>query len=279
MRMWNEWFHSSASPFHVKNRSYLIDISLISFIDNYILVQPRLILKSYATIIPLLRTTFPPSRVLKKKKKEEESAREIFDISPFVSARLFPPRGRSKKRKKRGKEGEAKKRKERRDGGGKKEKRQHSKDNIEGRGGGNAETRRSRILLRKQPPRGGRGAFGREKNPAVENVKRKSAVRSQRADVSGRGWRRGRKTLWWLGRETLEKMENGRWCTAEGGVWNCHQRNFSRRWTWSVDDIDGGGIFPLKFFKIVAEFSKISRGIARRRRDYYLKPGKCEWLG
>lgn len=61
MRMWNEWFHSSASPFHVKNRSYLIDISLISFIDNYILVQPRLILKSYATIIPLLRTTFPPS--------------------------------------------------------------------------------------------------------------------------------------------------------------------------------------------------------------------------
>lgn len=61
MRMWNEWFHSSASPFHVKNRSYLIGITLISFIDNYILVQPRLILKSYATIIPLLRTTFPPS--------------------------------------------------------------------------------------------------------------------------------------------------------------------------------------------------------------------------
>lgn len=148
-----------------------------------------------------------------------------------------------------------------------------------GGGGGNAETRRSRILLRKQPPRGGRGAFGREKNPAVENVKRKSAVRSQRADVSGRGWRRGRKTLWWLGRETLEKMENGRWCTAEGGVWNCHQRNFSRRWTWPVDDIDGGGLSLPKFFKIVAEFSKISRGIARRRRDYYLKPGKCEWLG
>lgn len=147
-----------------------------------------------------------------------------------------------------------------------------------GGGGGNAETRRSRILLRKQPPRGGRGAFGREKNPAVENVKRKSAVRSQRADVSGRGWRRGRKTLWWLGRETLEKMENGRWCTAEGGVWNCHQRNFSRRWTWLMTSMVEE-FFPPKFFKIVAEFSKISRGIARRRRDYYLKPGKCEWLG
>lgn len=151
-----------------------------------------------------------------------------------------------------------------------------------GGGGGNAETRRSRILLRKQPPRGGRGAFGREKNPAVENVKRKSAVRSQRADVSGRGWRRGRKTLWWLGRETLEKMENGRWCTAEGGVWNCHQRNTR------ISLADGRGrlmtsmveeFFPPWFFKIVAEFSNISRGIARRRRDYYLKPGKCEWLG
>lgn len=54
---------------------------------------------------------------------------------------------------------------------------------------------------------------GREKNQAVENVKRKSAVRSQRADVSGRGWRRGRKTLW-----RLAEKRSKRWKTAAGAL-------------------------------------------------------------
>lgn len=75
-----------------------------------------------------------------------------------------------------------------------------------------------------------------------------------------------------------------RWKTAAGA----RRREECEIATKGISLADGRGrlmtsmveeFFPPKFFKIVAEFSKISRGIARRRRDYYLKPGKCEWLG
>lgn len=133
--------------------------------------------------------------------------------------------------------------------------------------------------MRKQPPRGGRGAFGREKNPAVENVKRKSAVRSQRATfLAGGGGGEEKLFDGWGGKRSK------RWKTAAGA----RRREECEIATKGISLADGRGrlmtsmveeFFPPEFFKIVAEFSKISRGIARRRRDYYLKPGKCEWLG
>lgn len=132
----------------------------------------------------------------------------------------FHHEGKKKPRRNETKE-ERKRRREKEEiekGWRKKEKKQYSKDNIEGEEETRKRADRGSFWGNNHPFWEGVGAFGREKNPAVENVKRKSAVRSQRAHVSGRGWRRGRKTLWWLGRGMLEKMENGRWCAGvEGG--------------------------------------------------------------